>query len=222
MKSQKVSWAVAACGKPRSGSILTACTRSGNLIASWMKNTGMLLPTRSQLPSLVYSLTAKPRTSRGVSTEPAPPATVEKRVNTGVCSPTSVRILAVVYLASDSVSSKKPCTPVPRAWTMRSGMRSWSKWVIFSRRMKSSSRVGPRGLARSEFWLSEIGRPWLVVNALSVACWCHSPPLPTVVEGAGALDDLPPLAPFAFVLAIACFLQRNEGLRALRSRVGRV
>ena len=51
MKSQKVSWALAACGKPRSGSIFTACIRSGNLIASWMKNTGMLLPTRSQLPS---------------------------------------------------------------------------------------------------------------------------------------------------------------------------
>ena len=28
-------------------------SRSGNLIASWMKNTGMLLPTRSQLPSSV-------------------------------------------------------------------------------------------------------------------------------------------------------------------------
>ena len=53
MKSQKVSWAVAACGNARSGSIFTACTRSGNFMASWMKNTGMLLPTRSQLPSLV-------------------------------------------------------------------------------------------------------------------------------------------------------------------------
>ena len=53
MKSQKVSCAVAACGKPRSGSIFTAWIRSGNLMASWMKNTGMLLPTRSQLPSLV-------------------------------------------------------------------------------------------------------------------------------------------------------------------------
>lgn len=53
MKSQKVSCALAACGKPRSGSIFTAWIRSGNFIASWMKNTGMLLPTRSQLPSLV-------------------------------------------------------------------------------------------------------------------------------------------------------------------------
>ena len=53
MKSQKLSCAVCACGKPRSGSGLAAWIRSGNLIASWMKNTGMLLPTRSQLPSLV-------------------------------------------------------------------------------------------------------------------------------------------------------------------------
>ena len=52
-KSQKLSWADWACGKPRSGSCFTAWTRSGNLIASWMKNTGMLLPTRSQLPSCV-------------------------------------------------------------------------------------------------------------------------------------------------------------------------
>ena len=53
MKSQKLSCADWAWGKPRSGACLTAWTRSGNLIASWMKNTGMLLPTRSQLPSCV-------------------------------------------------------------------------------------------------------------------------------------------------------------------------
>ncbi|MNI97013.1 hypothetical protein D3C73_1555820 [compost metagenome] len=52
-KSQNVSCALAACGNARSGSIFTAWIRSGNLIASWMKNTGMLLPTRSQLPSFV-------------------------------------------------------------------------------------------------------------------------------------------------------------------------
>jgi hypothetical protein len=47
---------------------------------------------------------------------------------------------------------------------MRSGMRSWSKWVIFSRRMKSSSRDGPRRPAISEFWLSATGTPWWVVS----------------------------------------------------------
>ena len=47
---------------------------------------------------------------------------------------------------------------------MRSGMRSWSKWKIFSRRTKSSSSVGPRVPRRRLFWLSEIRVPWLVVR----------------------------------------------------------
>jgi len=68
-------------------------------------------------------LTANPRTSRGVSTEPAPPATVEKRVNTGVFSPTSAKILAVVYLRGLR-QFEETMRAVPRAWTMRSGMRS--------------------------------------------------------------------------------------------------
>ena len=46
-------FAEAACGIAWCGSGFTAWTRSGNFIASWMKNTGMLLPTRSQLPSSV-------------------------------------------------------------------------------------------------------------------------------------------------------------------------
>ncbi len=46
-KSQNVSCADEACGISLRGSGLTACTKSGNLIASWMKKTGMLLPTRS-------------------------------------------------------------------------------------------------------------------------------------------------------------------------------
>ena len=52
-KSQKVSWADCACGISRSGSGFTAWTKSGNLMPSWMKNTGMLLPTRSQFPCCV-------------------------------------------------------------------------------------------------------------------------------------------------------------------------
>jgi hypothetical protein len=61
-------------------------------------------------------------------------------------------------------------------------MRSWSKWKIFSRRMKSSSSVGPRVPSRRLFWLSEIRVPWLVVRyALASVlpagtCWCVSPP----------------------------------------------
>ena len=53
MKSQKLSCADCACGKALSGSGFTAWMMSGNLMASWMKNTGMLLPTMSQLPSWV-------------------------------------------------------------------------------------------------------------------------------------------------------------------------
>ncbi len=46
-KSQNVSCADAPVGISFGASGFTACTKSGNLIASWMKNTGMLLPTRS-------------------------------------------------------------------------------------------------------------------------------------------------------------------------------
>ena len=53
MKSQNVSCADAAWGYPLSDSIFTAWIRSGNFIASWMKNTGMLFPTRSKFPCWV-------------------------------------------------------------------------------------------------------------------------------------------------------------------------
>ncbi len=52
-KSQKVSCADCACGISRSGCGLPAWMTSGNLMPSWMKNTGMLLPTRSKFPSSV-------------------------------------------------------------------------------------------------------------------------------------------------------------------------
>ena len=57
---------------------------------------------------------------------------------------------------------------------MRSGMRSWSKCVIFSRRMKSSSSVGPRSPAFSEFWLSAMATPWLVRQHLAAAIGAHA------------------------------------------------
>ena len=89
-----------------------------------------------------------------MSVDPRSPRTVEKRTKTGVCLPTSPKSAARVNSGMAFVHSKKPCAAEPRAWTIRSGMRSWSKWVIFSRRMKSSRRVGPRRPAFSEFWLS--------------------------------------------------------------------
>ena len=52
-KSQKVSWALCAGRISRSGCGLPAWMTSGNLMPSWMKKTGMLLPTRSNVPSKV-------------------------------------------------------------------------------------------------------------------------------------------------------------------------
>ncbi len=52
-KSQNVSCALCACGISRSGCGFAAWMMSGNLMPSWMKNTGMLLPTRSKVPSSV-------------------------------------------------------------------------------------------------------------------------------------------------------------------------
>ncbi|HTV21690.1 MAG TPA: hypothetical protein VMG12_23535 [Polyangiaceae bacterium] len=44
--------------------------------------------------------------------------------------------------------------------------------MIFSRNTKSSSSVAPRGPARSEFWFSETGVPWLVVSVVSPPALC--------------------------------------------------
>jgi hypothetical protein len=88
--------------EPAVGLLLEGCTMSGNLIASWMKNTGMLLPTMSQFPSFVYSFTAKPRTSRARSDDPLLPATVEKRRKAGVLSPARWKMSARVRSESDS------------------------------------------------------------------------------------------------------------------------
>ncbi len=95
-KKRQASWRLV------TGSGLKAWIMSGNLMASRMKNTLRLLPTRSQLPSTVLNLTAKPRGSRSVSGDSLAPATVEKRTNIGVFTPVSVRTLARVYLEAGS------------------------------------------------------------------------------------------------------------------------
>ena len=84
------------------GSGLSAWMTSGNLIASRMKKTGRSLPTRSQLPSSVLNLTAKPRGSRATSDESRPPMTVEKRMTTGVRLPFAWKSLARVYFDAGS------------------------------------------------------------------------------------------------------------------------
>ena len=110
---------------------LRLCTMSGNFIASRMKNTGKLLPTRSQLPSSVKNLTAKPRGSRSCSGLPPGWITVEKRTNTGVALPSSANSLALVSLDNSPLATNSPNAPTPRAWTTRSGMRSRSKRASF-------------------------------------------------------------------------------------------
>ena len=83
-KSPNVLCADAACGMLWCGSGLTECTKSGNLMRPNEEHR-RVVAHQIQLPSLLYNLTAKPRTSRAVSFEPRSPATVENRTNTGVC-----------------------------------------------------------------------------------------------------------------------------------------
>ena len=82
------------------GSRFTAWFRSGNLSGSRKKKTGVLLPTRSQLPSSVYSLTAKPRMSRSASAAPRSPATVLKRAKRSVVLPGSKTLARVYWVMS--------------------------------------------------------------------------------------------------------------------------
>ena len=74
----------------------------------------------------------------------ASPATVENRTNTGVSTSFSRNAGRREVGRACRRPTKTPCAPAPRACTTRSGMRSWSKWVIFSRRWWSCSSVGPR------------------------------------------------------------------------------
>jgi hypothetical protein len=57
-----------------------------------------------------------------------------------------------------------PWAPAPRACTTRSGMRSWSKCVTFSRRWWSCSSVGPRAPALREWSVSRMRSPCDVVR----------------------------------------------------------
>ena len=65
------------------GSRFCEWIKCGNLAGSRRKNTGVLLATRSQLPSSVQNLIANPRGPRTRSCEPDSPPTVEKRTVTG-------------------------------------------------------------------------------------------------------------------------------------------
>ena len=83
----------------------------------------------------------------------------------------SVRTEAQVSFSIDLVRRNVPWAPAPRACTTRSGMRSWSKCMIFSRRWKSSSRVGPRSPTRRLLSVSSTGTPVAVVSVSPP--WAH-------------------------------------------------
>ena len=102
-KSQKVSCADPACGKPRSGSIFTEWIRSGNLIASWMKKTGILLPTRSKLPSFGVKLDREAANVARQVARAGPSRHRQKRAETLVFLPGSCRKAALVRCDSDFV-----------------------------------------------------------------------------------------------------------------------
>ena len=129
-----------------------------------MKNTGVLLPTKSQLPSSVYIFTAKPRISRSASAAPRSPATVEKRTNKSVCLPTSENTFAFVYLVMSFVTVKVPNAPDPFACIRRSGITSRAKWPNFSINHTSCINTGPRFPAVALLLLSGTGAPKAVVN----------------------------------------------------------
>ncbi|MCY1520454.1 hypothetical protein D9M68_552310 [compost metagenome] len=95
---------------------------------------------------------------------------------------------------------------------MRSGMRSWSKWVIFSRRTKSFSKAGPRKPALSECWLSLTRTPWFVVRAWPVASARTRSSRPPAAFTPGAAGPLvfPDASPSERVLAPA----EESGARA--------
>ena len=103
----------------RSGSVVTVVTAGASLRVDIGDHASLYTVdkpgTREPIMMILAVDDANALTARDVitdlgpdttATEPAPPATVEKRANTGVFTPTSVRTPARVYFASERVSSK--------------------------------------------------------------------------------------------------------------------
>ncbi len=88
------------------------------------------------------------------------PATVEKRTNAGVCSPARWNRSALVSVGEVRCSSRRSRARRSRGRARpRSGMRSWSKWKIFSRKWKSSSRAGRARRPSASSGRRRSGRP---------------------------------------------------------------
>ena len=102
--------------------------------------------------------------SRSASAAPRSPATVLKRANISVFLPTSLKILARVYLVMSLVTVNVPKAPEPFACMRRSGITSRTKLPSFSFNQTSWASSGPRGPAVKLFWLSATGAPLFMVN----------------------------------------------------------
>lgn len=92
-KSQAESCAVAACGISLSGLGFTEWMRSGNWIASWMKNTGMLLPTMScgAQVSLLFPMRPQQIRPTEVALVGVEPGGEAVDVSRGISTPTRAR-----------------------------------------------------------------------------------------------------------------------------------
>ena len=95
------------------------CVRfsEGNLIGSRTKKMGVLLNTKSWLPSSVKNFMANPRGSRTESGDPFSPPTVEMRARTGVSLPMPLRKSAEVRSEISCVMVNLPYAPAALAWT---------------------------------------------------------------------------------------------------------
>ena len=165
MKSQKLSCADCACGKPRSGCLLHGVDEVGELDRVLDEEHRDVVADEIPVALLRVELHGEAADVAGeVERALVAGHRREAHEHRGALAGPLEQVGARAASASDSYGSKKPCAPKPRACTTRSGMRSWSKWKIFSRKWKSSSSDGPRSPTFNVFWSSATGTPCCVVS----------------------------------------------------------
>ena len=143
-KSQKVSCADWACGISRSGCGFAGVDQVGELDAVLDEEDRDVVADQVERSLGGVELRREPAdVAGGVRRAARARATVENRTNTGVSRRPRPGTRPWSARRPFRTPSKTPCAAAPRACTTRSGIRSWSKWVIFSRRWKSSSSSRP-------------------------------------------------------------------------------
>lgn len=135
----------------------------------------MLFPTRSQTSSSVMHFTVKPRMWRAVSVGLRSPATVQKRVNTGLILPAAWSGAARVNADIDTEASTKPWAVEPRAGVMRSAYAD--DWFLCGERPRhpSSRQSRHTGLGRGQARLGKVlfGRWPVTRRGVDVALALH-------------------------------------------------